>query len=1490
VFVELLRNYWRYCPNNRNQGLIALLVIICLFSPAAAFAGGQSPKLDSVSIQLKWQHTFQFAGYYAAIEQGYYRDEGLDVSLKTVDLSKDYVKQVADGESEYGVSDSTLLIYHLKGQPVVLVNQFFQHSPLVFLSRRESGIVSPYEMVGKKVSYNYAREWDAPLNALLLKTLGGKNQIKSLKLYRSIFQAFIDGKIDVMSAYSTSEPFLLKQQGIEVNIINPQNYGIDFYGDNFFTSQKELAEHPVRVAKMSRATVKGWQYALAHPGQIIDLIRKKYNPQLSEAYLQYAARTTKDMIVADLIALGSVDPSRYRLTAETYQQLGLTDNSRIDNSFFYNYTELDNNTTAPLTLEEKAWIHEHPVIRYGAEKDWPPFDFVDKDGKHNGLSRDMLELIGKYSGLSFQGQVSDWNELLGKIKAQKIDILPAIVASEERKNYLKFTEPYQLALAYFFIHEAVQAKTLDDLNDKTIAIPKGFAQIDEIRQRFPKLRILQTGNLMAAIQAVIERKADIILETYSVMDYLLKQNSITSIRPFKALPPGEPRKVVMAVRSDLPMLFSIMQKTLAAIPDKEKQQITDKWLGYRENQADGLIRLDSSEQQWLAKHPVIRFTGDPDWLPYEAFDNQGRYIGIVADYLQLLEKKLNIKFDIISTRSWSESIGKIKHGEVDVLSETVDSDLRSEFLFTQPYLTSPVIIVMRDQEDFVENISQIKHRRLAVIKDYGYNPAIFHGYPDIKFSEVDTIQQGLTAVSTGEIDALLCTLAHASYYIGNQGINNVRIVGKTQFMTQLGFAVRKEFAPLVPLLDRALNGISQNEKQAINDNWGKDRFVSKTDYQLLIKAISVFLVLLMLFFFWNRRLAKEINLRKQSEQQVMLLNQRFALASSVASLGVWELDLQEPPRFIFDDKMFEIYGITEKRQLSWKEWLTYVHPDDHPAIHEALARLNAHGGEVHIEFRIIRPDGKIRTISSSGCGAMADGKLATITGINRDITEYKMTELDLQNAKLQAENANQAKTQFLANMSHEIRTPLNAIIGFTELLNEQVKDTKLLSFVKTIQSAGQSLLTLINDILDLSKIEAGKMRIDKKVCNPHSLFSELGQIFMMKMRERNLDFILDIDPKIPENLILDATRLRQILFNLIGNAVKFTEQGHICLRARTGNEDRIRSKLDLYIDVEDTGIGIAEDQREFIFKDFEQLEGQDVRKYGGTGLGLAISKRLTEMMDGDISLVSNPGSGSTFTIHLMDVAISSVALEPEPVKPSKQIRFLPAHVLVVDDIEDNRNLIRECFSETELTVLEVENGLQAVETAKQGKIDMILMDVRMPVMDGYQAAEKIKAFSKVPIVALTASVMMDDYERAKSIHFDGYLRKPVLKADLITELMRFLPYEAIEPTEVQDNLPELSLQELRALPGVIKELEKLTITCEQISRTNNMSEIKKFAENVSAIGRQHDMTAVTEFASKLQGDLDGFDIVAIKQSLSSYSLLLERLSSYTALERNRSLN
>lgn len=292
------------------------------------------------------------------------------------------------------------------------------------------------------------------------------------------------------------------------------------------------------------------------------------------------------------------------------------------------------------------------------------------------------------------------------------------------------------------------------------------------------------------------------------------------------------------------------------------------------------IALTDSESSWLNEHPSVSFTGDPNWLPYEAFDAKGEYIGIVAEHLKLISKISGITFDMSPSATWTESTEKAKSGIVDILSETDDSDLKSHLVFTNSYLSNPIVIAMHNRENYVESISVIKDRKLALIRDYGYASKIRRQYPKIDFITVDDIQDGLIAVSTGEVDALLCTLALCSYTIVELGLNNVRIVGKTEFDTKLALGVQKQLPELVSILNKAIDRISPGEQQVILDAWIRQKFAARTDYTLAFQVSAVALILLAIFIFWNRRLSQEVALRMATERE---LNQEMVKREAVSS-------------------------------------------------------------------------------------------------------------------------------------------------------------------------------------------------------------------------------------------------------------------------------------------------------------------------------------------------------------------------------------------------------------------------------------------------------------------------------------------------------------------------------------------------------------------------------------------------------------------------------
>ena len=1023
-----------------------------------------------------------------------------------------------------------------------------------------------------------------------------------------------------------------------------------------------------------------------------------------------------------------------------------------------------------LSVEEITWLKEHPVIQLGTESNWPPYEFVNQSGELQGITTDIIKILEKQLGiqLKINSQYS-WEETLKKIRNHDIDIVSGISISPEREKYLIFTHSYLTPLIGIYTRkDDITINHFDDLKNKTVVVENQYFSHEELVEKHPEIKLLVVETTTDALKALSYGKADAYIGDQGATNWVIEKNALNNIKVIANSDPDQDidsRSHRLAVRDDWVIFQIILNKALTSIAESEMSSIRRKWLGVEAGTKK--IELSKTEQQWLNQHKTIRFTGDPNWLPYEAFDRQGNYIGIVADHLKLIEKKLGITVDIIPTRSWSESVAKVKRGEIDVLSETNDSDLISQLTFTESYVASPVVIVMRSEEGYVDNVNQIKKKKISVIKDYGYVPKIIKKYPNLNLIIVNDIQEGLTSVSTGQSDALLATLAQASYHISDLGINNIRIVGRTEFDTKLAFGMSAEFVPLVPLFNRAIDSISQNEKQEIFSFWGKQKFAARMDYSLLAKVAAIFLSLLAIIAYWNRRLNKEIIYRKEIEAQTQNLIDTIPLQIVITAFD-GNIVYANP-------QALDHNNITKEQLKDFNMSDFYDDVNDRDMIVKELSTK----GRVHqkiIPFK--KPNGEVRSMMLSILPIKYNNAQVLLT-IALDMTERLQLEEALQNSKDLAEEASRFKSQFLANMSHEIRTPMNAVIGMSHLALNTNLDDKQRDYVEKIKISGQNLLVVINDILDFSKIEAGKLEIENTEFLLDSMLENMLSMVAVQAEEKNIEIIFKRDVNITNTLIGDPLRINQILLNLVQNAIKFTERGSVIISVQLLNKEKNRQKLEF--SVLDTGIGVEKEKLSKLFEAFIQVDSSTTRRHGGTGLGLSISQQLAHLMGGQLSAKSVIGEGSEFSFTLDLVVQKNVSPQTfESVVSPEDFR-----ILFVDDNTIVKQTLLDTLTSFAFPVSTAASAEQAYSILKNTNnneraqaINLVIVDQSLSDTTGLDAANGIKNVMQLQVQPLILLLTTYGQEAKLSSrdknNLDGCLIKPTTPSSLFNAIYEML--------------------------------------------------------------------------------------------------------------------
>ncbi|HVY04578.1 MAG TPA: transporter substrate-binding domain-containing protein [Burkholderiales bacterium] len=716
--------------------------------------------------------------------------------------------------------------------------------------------------------------------------------------------------------------------------------------------------------------------------------------------------------------------------------------------------------------------------------------------------------------------------------------------------------------------------------------------------------------------------------------------------------------------------------------------------------APGFVDLTPEEKKWLAAHPVIRIGAETNYAPYEFQDSRGHFVGVVADYLDIIRYKLGTRFQVTQWPDFGTVEAKLRKKELDVVLAVADSADREEFLnFTKPYLHYVNVIVTRDDYSFVSGLKDFQENRVAVVEGHSSKQLTARVYPNFNVTAYPDLFDGLMAVSTGKTDGLVDDIFPIVYNIRYRQISNLKIATAVEKALQpAGFSVgvRKDWPELVGILDKVLLTISHEEQREISQKWLSVRYEDKVDYRAIWTSVAVFSLILLAGVFYIRQLS----------------TQRKALLA----------------------------------------------------------------------------------------------------------------------ARAEAEAANRSKDQFLANMSHELRTPLHAILGYADLMRGgTLPDPSRREAVATIATSGRHLLSLINDLLDLSRIRSGHLELNPAPVQLAVLFEEIAAMVRVEAHRKGLSFHLDAAAGLAQTVEADGKRLRQILLNLLGNAIKFTDTGGVTLIAEAvALED---AKIELRVLVQDTGVGIAAGDKGRIFAPFEQAT-EGLKQESGVGLGLAITRELARLMGGEVEVESQPGHGSQFRF-IVALPVVEVAQEPRKAGlPVVGYRGARRSVLVVDDQEENRRLLQQLLDPLGFIVLLARGGEEAVASARANRPDLVVMDLRMPDMDGVAAARLIRrspGLERMVIVAASASSADLDRAAAEPATFAACLRKPFETMDLLDAIRKPLGLEWLyeeSPPPVSDasaearagdaDPPKAALEELLDLVrmGKLVRVEQLALELE----------------------------------------------------------------------------
>jgi PAS domain S-box-containing protein len=664
-----------------------------------------------------------------------------------------------------------------------------------------------------------------------------------------------------------------------------------------------------------------------------------------------------------------------------------------------------------LTDKEKTWIQKHPTLIVGNEDDWAPFDFSIA-GEARGYSIDYLKLLAEKTGLKLEFiNGFNWAQLLDKMKSSEIDILPALADTPDRRNYIDFTNHYMENPTVIVTRSGETGiRNINDLKGLKLALVNGYYYVDRVAQEIPDVKIIKVNGFLDGLQSVLQNQADAFIGSGTVVNYTIQKHFLTGLKIAgqSGIDDVDLFKIKMGVQKGNSLLVSVLNKAIKSISAAEKIKLLDKWISAEnlKGGADGKIPLSQKERNWLEQHPEIRLGDDPNWAPISFLNEEGKYSGISSSYATLISERLGIKMNLIKGISWTQVMEKVRQQEIDIVPSIMKSPEREkDFHFTKPVFSTPIIIATRKDYTVVDGMKDLKNNKVGVVKGYITEEILSNNFPEIKRITFNSLSEGLLALDEKQIDAFIDNLATISWEIEHASLQNIKIAALTNYKMELAIGVRKDWPELIPILDKAIDSISEEEISAIRNAWVAVKLQVGLDVKTImiwVIPISIAIVLVLGFVIvWNRRLGSEIDNRIKLQEQLETAEERSRLLLYSAGEGIFGVNTDGEINFI-NPSAATLLGYKEEDLIGQNAHsiIHYSHADgshydvtDCPMYHSFT-----YGKSEKITNEVLWcKDGSSFDVEYSSTPIKKDGKILGAVVTFLDVTERKKMEADLKN-------------------------------------------------------------------------------------------------------------------------------------------------------------------------------------------------------------------------------------------------------------------------------------------------------------------------------------------------------------------------------------------------------------------------------------------------------------------------------------------------------------